>query len=276
LLQKTAVLLDKKQDANDYSELLQNIKTAFQNEFLTPNGRLSSNTQTAYVLALAFNLIPENLKTVTAKRLADDVKKFGHITTGFLGTPLICQVLTDNGYKDLAYMLLLRKQYPSWLYPITMGATTVWERWDGIKPDSTFQDKGMNSLNHYAYGAVGKWLYSYVAGIRTDENEPGYKHILIQPIPGGRLTSASARIHSMYGEVESSWKISGDQFNIIISVPPNTYATATLPNAKLEEIRESGKFLKNVVGIKNYFQDGDAAILQLGSGRYQFVYKWTK
>ncbi len=276
LLQKTAVLLDKKQDADDYSELSKSIKTAFQKEFLTPNGRLSSNTQTAYVLALAFDLIPVNLKEKVAKRLAEDVKKFEHITTGFLGTPLICQVLTDNGYKDLAYMLLLRKQYPSWLYPVTMGATTIWERWDGIKPDSTFQDKGMNSFNHYAYGAVGKWLYSYVAGIRIDENEPGYKHILIQPILGGGLTSASAHVHSMYGEVESSWKLSGDQFTLIINVPPNTNATATLPNAKLGEILESGKLLKNVVEIKNYYQDGDKAIVQLGSGRYQFVYKWIE
>jgi alpha-L-rhamnosidase len=276
LLQKTAILLAKEQDANDYSELLQNIKKAFQNEFLTPNGRLSSNTQTAYVLVLAFDLIPENLKAISAKRLADDVKNFGHITTGFLGTPLICQVLTDNGYKDLAYMLLLRKQYPSWLYPVTMGATTIWERWDGIKPDSTFQDKGMNSFNHYAYGAVGKWLYSYVAGIRIDENVPGYKHILIQPIPGGDLTSASARFHSIYGEVESSWKINGNQFHLNINIPPNTYATATLPDAKLEEIRENGKLLKNVAGIRKYFQDDDAAIVQLGSGQYQFVYKWSE
>jgi alpha-L-rhamnosidase len=274
LLQKTAVLLGKEKDADDFKELQQNIKEAFQKEFLTPNGRLSSNTQTAYVLALAFDLIPENLKESTAKRLADDVKDFGHITTGFLGTPLICQVLTDNGYTDLAYMLLLRQQYPSWLYPVTMGATTIWERWDGIKPDGTFQDKGMNSFNHYAYGAVGKWLYSYVAGIRIDEKEPGYKHILIQPNPGGDLTSASASVHSMYGKVESSWKVKDNHFNLIINIPHNTYATAILPHAKLEQIHENGKSLKNIIGINHYYQNGDAVVLQLGSGKYHFVYKW--
>ncbi|UCE06824.1 MAG: glycoside hydrolase family 78 protein [bacterium] len=276
LLQKIAALLGKEQDAKDFLELKQNIKKAFQKEFLTPNGRLSSNTQTAYVLALAYDLIPDNLKQSSAKRLVDDVKHFGHITTGFLGTPLICQVLTDNGYADLAYMLLLRKEYPSWLYPVTMGATTIWERWDGIKPDGTFQDKGMNSLNHYAYGAVGKWLYSYVAGIQIDKNEPGYKHILIQPQPGGDLTNAGATIHSMYGKIESTWKISGNQFNLNINVPHNTYATVILPNAKLKQISESGKLLKKAAGIRNYHQNGDTAVLEIGSGLYKFAYKWEK
>jgi alpha-L-rhamnosidase len=276
LLQKSAVVLGKKQDALEYSTLMENIKTSFQKEFLSPNGRLSPNTQTAYVLALAFDLIPTKLKGKAAQRLAGDVKKFGHITTGFLGTPMICQVLTDNGYEDLAYMLLMRQQYPSWLYPITMGATTIWERWDGIKPDSTFQNKGMNSFNHYAYGAVGDWLYSYVAGIRIDENEPGYKHILIQPLSGGGLTSASAQFHSMYGEIESSWKITGDQFTIDIIVPENTHATATLPHARLDEIYESGKELKIAEGIRNYKQDNDVVIVQLGSGHYQFVYPWQE
>lgn len=130
--------------------------------------------------------------------------------------------------------------------------------------------------NHYDYDAVGKWLYSYVAGIRTDDNEPGYKHIHIHPIPGGGLTNASARIHSVYGEVESSWEIIGNQFNLIVSVHPNTHVTVTLPNAKLEEIRESGKLLKIIAEIRNHFQDDDAVIVHLASGRYQFVYKWTE
>jgi len=276
LLQKSAALLGKEQDEKYYSKLMQKIKAAFGEEFLTANGRLSSNTQTAYVLALAFDLIPQDLKAKAAQRLADDVKKFGHITTGFLGTPLICQVLTDNGYIDLAYKLLLREEYPSWLYPVSMGATTIWERWDGLKPDGTFQDKGMNSFNHYAYGAVGKWLYSYVAGIRIDEEQPGYRHILIQPRPGGDLTHASATTHSMYGEVSSSWKIKDNQFILEINIPANSYATATLPRAKLEGIKESGKALADADGVRTYRQADADVVVEVGSGHYQFIYSWNK
>ena len=276
LLVKIARVLDKKDDAERYASLLENIKNAFQKEFVTPNGRLASNTQTAYSLALAFHLLPDSLIEKAVERLADNVKTFKHITTGFIGTPLVCQVLKDYGYTDLAYMLLNRKEYPSWLYPITMGATTIWERWDGIKPDSTFQDPGMNSFNHYAYGAIGDWLYRVVAGIEIDENEPGFKHILIQPYPGGDLTYASAGIRSVYGKVESSWKIAEEKFNLIVNIPHNTHATAILPHAKLEEVRESGKTLKNVRGIRHSYQNGDAVVLELSSGRYQFVYKWRE
>ena len=173
LLQKTAIILGKKEDADEYVKLFDKKRAAFQKEYITPNGRLSSNTQTAYVLALAFNLFPEEQQKVAAARLAEDVRKFGHITTGFLGTPLICQVLTQYGYTDEAYLLLMNKKYPGWLYPITMGATTIWERWDGIKPDSTFQDKTMNSFNHYAYGAIGNWLYGSVAGMQLSADETG-------------------------------------------------------------------------------------------------------
>ena len=273
LLQKTAKVLGKKDDSERYLLLLKNIKNAFQKEFITPNGRLASNTQTAYSLALAFNLMPESLVNNASERLANNVKEFNHITTGFVGTPLVCQVLSDYGHTDLAYMLLNRKEYPSWLYPITMGATTIWERWDGIKPDSTFQNPGMNSFNHYAYGSIGDWLYRVVGGIEIDENEPGYRHILIQPHPGGGLTDASAGIHSMYGKVESSWKILGDSFKIIITIPHNTHATTILPHAKLEEVQEFGKALKNVIGIRHSYQNEDAVLLDLGSGHYEFTYE---
>ena len=274
LLQKIAEILGKQDDAIKYTALLKNIKNAFQKEFVTPNGRLTSNTQTAYSLALAFDLLPEQIAKKAAERLANDVRSFKHITTGFVGTPLISNVLTEYGYTDLAYMLLNRKEYPSWLYPITMGATTIWERWDGIKPDSTFQDPGMNSLNHYAYGAIGEWLYRVVAGIEIDEKKPGYKHILFQPHPGGGLTNAKATIHTMYGIVGSEWEISDGLFNYQVIVPPNTRATVTLPNAVLENVQEDGKEMKNVTGIKEVQQDGNDVSIELGSGKYRFSYQW--
>ncbi len=192
LLAEIAKILGKDTDAKKYAALSENIKKAFIQEFVTPVGRMVSSTQTAYSLALAFDLLPENLVSSAAKYLAEDVKKMGHLTTGFVGTPLLCKTLSAQGYEDLAFMLLNRKEYPSWLYPVTQGATTIWERWDGQKPDGTFQSIGMNSFNHYAYGAIGEWMYTYVAGIKLDEQNPGYKHFLLEPHPGGGLTNADA------------------------------------------------------------------------------------
>lgn len=276
ILQKTATVLNKQEDAQFYADLFGKIKQAFQAEFVTPNGRLTSNTQTAYSLALAFDLLPENLKAKAAERLAEDVSNFKHITTGFVGANLISQALTDNGYLDLAYLLLNRKEYPSWLYPIAMGATTIWERWDGIKPDGSFQDPGMNSFNHYAYGAIGNWLYRVVAGIEIDPENPGYKHFIIQSRPSGGITSASANHHSMYGAIESSWKMEHGKFHLSVTIPPNTTATIILPDAQLDQMTESGKPIKKATGIINYVQEENAAKIQARSGRYLFDYKPTR
>ena len=271
LLARTAAVLGKKEDATEYASLEEKIKSAFQKEFVTPNGRLSSNTQTAYALALAFELLPQAQRASAATRLADDVKKFGHLTTGFLGTPLLCQTLSDYGYLDLAYMLLNRREYPSWLYPVTKGATTIWERWDGIKPDGTFQDPGMNSFNHYAYGAIGEWMYRMVAGIELDEAHPGYKHVLIQPQPGGGLTFANASVESVYGRVASGWKIADGRFALTIEVPANTTATVRLPRAKLEQVTEGQKPLTGRTDILAARQAGDAVVIDVGSGSYVFA-----
>ncbi|MBN2377591.1 MAG: glycoside hydrolase family 78 protein [Sedimentisphaerales bacterium] len=274
LLLRTAAILGKTDDQKKYSQLLAKVKEAFQREFVTPNGRLSSDTQTAYSLALAFDLLPDNLKDNAAERLAKDVDSFRHITTGFLGTPVICHALSENGYLDQAYMLLNRDKYPSWLYPITKGATTIWERWDGIKADNSFQDKGMNSFNHYAYGAIGEWLYRVVAGIEIDEMNPGYKHIIIQPHPGGGLTYAQAKLESMYGPIESGWKIDGKTTTLNVQIPPNTSATLRIPSANLKNILEQNTELKSAPGVLKTSQDADTAVITVGSGQYSF--KFTK
>ncbi len=153
------------------------------------------------------------------------------------------------------------------------GATTIWERWDGIKPDGTFQDPGMNSYNHYAYGAVGDWLYSVVAGIDLDPAQPGYKHVLIRPQPGGRLTSVSASLDTQYGEVASAWTVAGDQFALAVRVPPNTHATVRLPHATtVAAVTESGRPLAGAEGITHAAPDDDAVIVETGSGEYHFAY----
>ena len=274
LLAKTAKVLGKTEDAAEYESLEEKIKSAFQKEFVTPSGRLSSNTQTAYALALAFDLLPESMRPEAAARLAADVRKFGHLTTGFLGTPVLCQALSDYGYLDEAYLLLNRKEYPSWLYPVTKGATTIWERWDGAKPDGSFQNPSMNSFNHYAYGAIGDWMYRVVAGMEIDEKQPGYKHILIQPRPGGGLTYAKASVETLYGHVESGWKLADGKMTLHVEVPPNTTATVRLSKAKLEGVSEGGKPLAGRADLSGARQAGDDVVVEVGSGKYEFESAW--
>jgi len=267
LLSKIATILGHTEDAEKYRKLADEIKESFNKEFVTPNGRLVSHTQTAYALALAFNLLPENLIPKAAEYFTNDIKKFGHLTTGFVGTPLLCKTLSAIGRDDLAFMLLLNKKYPSWLYPVLQGATTIWERWDGQKPNGTFQDVGMNSFNHYAYGAIGEWIYRHVAGIDIDPENPGYKHILLAPHPGGGLSNANAEILSIYGKVASSWKFENGDFSYEVVIPANTTATVTLPYAKAEQV------LLNGVAVKpGYTQNGNNLQINLGSGKYLFKY----
>jgi alpha-L-rhamnosidase len=276
LLRRTAEVLGNTADATEYGDLLDHIRAAFQKEFVTPNGRLASNTQTSYALALAFDLLPESERKQAAERLAEDVRHFGHLTTGFLGTPVLCKALSDYGYYDEAYMLLNRTEYPSWLYPITKDATTIWERWDGEKPDGSFQDVGMNSFNHYAYGAIGEWMYRVIAGIEIDPTQPGYKHVLIQPHPGGGLTSAKGSVHSMYGKVASSWEVKDGTMTMKVEIPANTTASVRLPGARLEDVREGGKGLGSGGAISGAKQVEDSVVLDAGSGSYEFVYKFGK
>ena len=268
IVAKTAAVLGHEEEAQYYTQLSEQIKKAFNEEFVTPNGRLVANTQTAYTLALAFDMLDSETAKKSAAFLAGNVEQFKHITTGFLGTPLISLTLTDIGRNDLAYLLLNRKEYPSWLYPVTMGATTIWERWDGQKPDSTFQNPGMNSFNHYAYGAIGKWMYQVVAGIGIDEEQPGYKHIVIQPRPGGGLTSAKATHQSMYGEIVSEWKLEGTKLTMKVEIPDNTTATIHIPGAA-SGITINGSSLAQF-GL-NYKEAEGKVLGKTGSGKYIIV-----
>ncbi len=264
IMWNTAQVLGKEEDARRYEKLLPKIRQAFQQEYLSPAGRLVSETQTAYVLALHFDMVADEQREQVAANLAANVKRYGHLTTGFLGTPYLCFVLTKAGYLDLAYQLLHRQEYPSWLYPVTKGATTIWERWDGIQPDGAYQDVGMNSFNHYAYGAIGDWLYRDVCGINPDANSPGYQHVILQPQPGGTLSHASATFESVYGSIEAGWRLEGDQIRFECALPPNTTATLKLPHS-------AGKM---VTGTIDKADDQDL-VLQLGSGTHQFSYDWS-
>jgi alpha-L-rhamnosidase len=213
------------------------VKAAFRERY-APDGRLTSDAQTAFVLALDFDLLLEEQRAAAAKRLVELIQEEGgHLGTGFLGTPRLCDVLTDAGYVDVAYDLLLQRTCPSWLYPVTKGATTVWERWDAVRPDGSINPGEMLSFNHYAFGAVGAWLYGTVAGIRAAP-ELGWRRVLVRPRPGGGLTRARARVVTPYGPVESAWRIEGSRFSLNVEVPPNTAALVWLPGR--EEAIEVG------------------------------------
>ena len=270
LLINAANVLGKTDDATAYSSLLQKIKDAFLKEYMTPNGRLVSGTQTAYVLALNFDMLPENLRAQAAERLVENVKSYdNHLTTGFLGTPYLCHVLTRFGYDSIAYKLLLQDTYPSWLYPVKMGATTIWERWDGQKPDSSFETPDMNSFNHYAYGAIGDWMYRKMVGLDTYEDGVGYKHIKIQPHIGGDFTNASASLKTYYGTVSSGWKIDGDEIIMDVEIPANTTATVFMPASNADAITESGKSL-SAQNIKIDEPKDGYVVMEIGSGKYHF------
>ncbi len=268
LLINAAKVLEKMEDAAKYEILLQKIKEAFIKEYLTANGRLVSGTQTAYVLALNFDMLPEALRQQAADRLAENIKSYNnHLTTGFLGTPYLCHVLTRFGYTDIAYNLLLQEKYPSWLYPVKMGATTIWERWDGIKPDGSFQVPSMNSYNHYSYGAIGDWMYRVMVGLDTYDDGPGYKHIKIKPHIGGGFTNASASLQTYYGKLSSSWKVDADKTYMDVEIPANTTATVFIPAKNAGSVTESGAA---VSAVDTRMEEG-YVVVKLGSGMYHFI-----
>jgi alpha-L-rhamnosidase len=227
---KTASLLGHTEDAARYHALYGEIVKAFAARFVTPEGHVIGGTQTGYVLALHFGLVPEALRANAANELVRLIARNGfHIGTGFVGTPYIQHVLEATGHLDTAYKLLEQESFPSWLFPVKNGATTIWERWDGWTPEKGFQDVGMNSFNHYAYGAVGDWMVSSVAGLQFDPAQPGYRHILFKPRPGGTLTWAEARLQTPQGETSIRWEITGGQLVLDLVVPDGATATLSLP-----------------------------------------------
>lgn len=276
LLSKIARVLGKDKEAEKYRTLFKNIKRAFNKEYVTPAGRVMSNTQTAYAMAIEFDLLPEDKVAPAAEYLAEDVSHFKHITTGFLGTPLINPVLSETGYDSLAYMLLQRKEYPSWLYPITRGATTIWERWDGIKPDGSFQNPAMNSFNHYAYGAIGYWLYTVVAGIKPDPEHPGFRHFVLAPQPGGGLTYAKASYKSMYGKIISDWKIKDGNMIYTVQIPPNSTAQITLPQVGDSRVYINNEDIKDYGSGRSVKRNGNKLSFNIGSGNYKLNYKLSE
>jgi alpha-L-rhamnosidase len=271
LLSEAAKELGKTEDEKYYADLFKKIREVFIHEYVTAAGRVGTNSQTSYVLALMFNLLPDDLTGKAAQFLVNDIRsRRNHLSTGFLGTPFLCHVLSGNGYTDVAYDLLLQETYPSWLYPVKMGATTIWERWDGQKTDSTFQDPGMNSFNHYAYGAIGDWMYRVSAGIEAAK--PGYRHILIQPHPSPKLSYSKASFESPYGTVASGWERKDGKIFVTVRIPANTKATINLPVGDASMVTEGGNKISGNPVFSDIRMVSDRLFFETGSGDYVFEF----
>ncbi|MBO0828293.1 MAG: glycoside hydrolase family 78 protein [Streptosporangiales bacterium] len=229
LVADAAGVLGEPADAARYRALADEVRAAFRAEYVAGPGRLTSDTQTAYALAVCFDLLDgQEERRLAGARLAELVHEAGYrIGTGFVGTPLVCDALCRTGHAETAYRLVLQRECPSWLYQVTMGATTIWERWDGLLPDGSLNPGEMLSFNHYAYGAVADWLHRYVAGLAP--LEPGYRRLLVRPRPGGGLTHAAAGLRTPYGRAEVSWRVDGDHLVTEVVVPPNATARVDLP-----------------------------------------------
>ena len=218
-------------DIAEYENIPAEAAAAFRREYME-NGRVKNATQTACVLALYFDITDD--RAATATQLNELVKRAGHLETGFVGTPYLLHALSDNGYAETAYDLLLRREYPSWLYPISKGATTVWEHWDGIKPDGTMWSTDMNSFNHYAYGAVADWMYGAAAGINSDPDRPGFEHIIFRPVTDRRLDFVKASIDTRRGTVASEWRRENGRIKYIFTVPEGCCASVIIGGEKHE------------------------------------------
>ncbi|HZH97768.1 MAG TPA: alpha-L-rhamnosidase C-terminal domain-containing protein, partial [Fimbriimonadaceae bacterium] len=245
LLSKAAAVLGKGEEAKEYGELARRVKEAFVKAYVTPEGKVTGDTQCAYVLALGFDIVTDELAEKAAQHLVRDIEKRGwHLSTGFVGTRDLMHVLSKIGRDDVAFKLLHQATFPSWKFEILNGATSIWERWDSWTPDKGLQDPGMNSFAHYAYGAVMGWVFSNIGGISA--GAPGYELIKIAPKIDPNLTWAKTSYDSVRGMIRTSWKREGNQLSLTVQIPPNTTAEITMPGqdarAQSGELVRSGVF----------------------------------
>ena len=263
MMSQMAHAIGKESDAQRYTELLNNIRSAFQKSYITADGQVGTGTQTSYVVALYTKMAPEALEPLLVDRLVKDIEqRDGHLSTGFLGTPFLLFTLADHGRADVAYRLLLNETYPSWGYMLLKGATTWWERWNGDTGDPA-----MNSYNHYAFGSVVAWVYRYVAGIDTTPDGPGFKEIVIYPHLDARMPSARAEYQSVYGKISSEWSAAANgPFTLRVTVPPNTKATVFLPLIPGRRVTESDNPVEGRA-------QGSSYVVRVGSGIYNFEVK---
>ncbi len=276
LVSKAAKVLGNSKIEKEYRKLSEEIRQAILNEYFTPNGRCSISTQTAMIVALYMNLVPDKHRERIINELRQKLEHDNmHLTTGFVGTSYFCRVLSDNGANDYAYKLLLNDDYPSWLYAVKLGATTIWERWNSVLPDGSIGDTGMNSLNHYAYGSIAEWMYRNMCGINPVEDVPGFRKIKLAPKPHGSLKYAKAEFYSPCGLIKSSWELQDDgRLSFQFEVPFNTEAQLILPDAAIGKICVNGIQLNESKIVR--IEKNNDVICELTSGKYSFEYMPSK
>jgi alpha-L-rhamnosidase len=259
-------------DAERFRKMFEHVRAAFQKEWVDPNGRITTDTQTGYLLALAFDLLPENLRAAAVNHLVENVQTLDwHLSTGFIGISHLNPQLTLAGRADVAYRLLLRDDYPSWLYPVKHGATTIWERWNGWTHQDGFFNPQMNSFNHYSLGSVGEWLFRHVAGIEIDPDAPGFQKFVLRPFIGDGLDFVRASYRTMHGEIVSDWKFESTRFTWTIRVPANATATVFIPSALGSSVTESNAPIEISAGLRVIGREGDALVCEAAAGNYSFV-----
>ena len=275
IVAKMAQALGLTREADTYQKLFAGIKRAFNQRFVDAEGRIRGETQASYALALHFNLLPDDRRAPAARRMVEGFKRYnGHLSTGIQSSHRLMLELSRNGYQDEAYRILNLKDFPSWGMMVENGATTIWERWDGFVKGRGFQDAGMNSFNHWAFGAIGEWVWRQIAGINPDESMPGYKHFTIAPRPGGGLDWAKSDYTSIRGRIVSAWRIENQQFQLDVSVPANTTATVILPASDATAIKENESALETAEGILRVQTTGKVTALDIDSGQYSFRLPW--
>jgi alpha-L-rhamnosidase len=270
LLSNVATTIHHVEDAKHYGELADKITDVFVKSYVHPDGTIDGHSQATYALALNYGLLPENLRGAAFTHLVTCIEEYDYrLSTGFITTPMMMEELVTRDRTDIAYRLLESERFPSWLYLVKNGATTVWERWDAIVPGRGFQNSGMNSLDHFAFGAVNEWMFRHILGINPDIHHPGYEHFTIHPRPGGTLTRAKGSYNSIRGEIASSWKIENGQFFLTVKIPVNSTATVVLPTNDPKKISIEGVSGK----MPPYSVKGSKTSIILGSGEYQFSVK---
>ncbi|WP_406108032.1 family 78 glycoside hydrolase catalytic domain [Micromonospora globbae] len=269
LVAQAAEVLGRHDEAEQLRDLHARIRAAFVDSYVGDDGTVEGGTQTAYLLALAFGLLPQRLVPAAVEHLAADIEKRGHrLTTGFVGVALLCPVLADHGRADLAYALLHQDRYPSWGYSIRHGATTIWERWDGWTEHAGFQSPAMNSFNHYSLGSVGDWLFGRVAGIDQTPSSVAYRELLLRPLPGGRLTWARAEQETARGRVACGWSMSDGRITVTVTVPPGSTAVLQIPTPDPGSVCENDAPAAGRPGVLGVEPFAAGVSLRLTSGRY--------
>jgi alpha-L-rhamnosidase len=269
LLARAAEVLGLAEDAAKYRAQYDQIKQSFNKAYVAEDGRIRGDTQTCYVLALAFDLLDEAKATQAAAYLVADIEKHDwHLTTGFIGTKDLMLVLAKIGRNDVAYRLIHNDTFPSWGFSIKQGATSIWERWDGWTPEKGFQDAGMNSFAHYSFGAVYQWMVENIGGIRSDG--PAYEKLVIAPQPGGKLTWANIGYDSVRGLIESNWKLDDGKLTLDITVPVGATATVMIPAVGGQAVTEGGQLAGKGEGVKFVRRERNQAVVEAGSGTYHF------